>query len=388
MIANCPARAFDVIEITNEMPINRLGGVGSVIDGLIQGFHALRLNVLWFVLDHHYSTTESAQLLATYPNLAIGAPADLQRLHAPVAHLHTYNHDPRLLDCLRGKQVVLTVHSLLQCEAESNGVDLGAAVARQEAMIRGCDHVVLVSEAEQRHYRRLGYTALNDRVSVIHNGLACRTVASAERPPRRRLGFCGRLVPRKRPEYVQMILKESGFEDYTSLIAGRGFSPYSRQLLEDPELRRRVRYLGWCGGARLEAFYHAIDVLAIPSVYEPFGMVALEAMARGVPVLCTRTDGLVEILADAAVYADDGGYTSFRDAMWRWRDMDAHACRAMATAARARYERLFTATSMAGRYRALFDALASPGPHAGAGRPTARRRPNTAHPRTTRQESR
>ncbi len=45
------------------------------------------------------------------------------------------------------------------------------------------------------------------------------------------LGFCGRLVPRKHPEYVQWMLTEPGFDTRRVLIAGRGFSPYARDLL-------------------------------------------------------------------------------------------------------------------------------------------------------------
>ena len=54
MIANCALDGIAVVEITNELPFNRLGGVGSAIDGLISGFAALGVPVLWFLVDHHY----------------------------------------------------------------------------------------------------------------------------------------------------------------------------------------------------------------------------------------------------------------------------------------------------------------------------------------------
>lgn len=356
MMSNCAVNQFDVIEVTNELPRNRLGGVGSAIDSLRSGFAHLGVRALWYLIDHDYRQSEIEHILTEFPNVAMGNMAELEAIRAPIAHLHTYNHNPQILDHLKTKKTLLTIHSLLRCEAEFNDIDLSWGIERQERLIAGCGTIVLVSEAELRHYRRLGYDALNNRVSVIHNGLKCpgrtyRTTAS------RQLGFCGRLVPRKHPEYVQNILKEERFQAYSSLIAGRGFSAYARDLMRDPDLQRRVRYLGWCGRERLEAFYGAIELLVIPSSYEPFGMVALEAVSRGVPIVCTRIDGLVEILGEDAIFAEDGSYDSFRRAMDRWSDMEQCALDAMARAAYLRYCSQFTDETMAVNYRALFETM-------------------------------
>lgn len=357
MISNCAVNQFDVVEITNELPLNRLGGVGSVIDSLISGFASLKVRVLWYLIDHNYRQTEIDDILAEFPNVAIGTMAELDAIRAPIAHLHTYNHNPQILDHLKNKKTLFTIHSLLRCEAEFNDIDLSWGIERQERLIAGCDTIILVSQAELKHYHRLGYEELNNRVSVIHNGLKCpdrtfRNTASKQ------LGFCGRLVPRKRPEYVQRILKEAGFEEHSSLIAGRGFSAYSRDLMRDAELQRRTRYLGWCGRERLEAFYRAIELLVIPSSYEPFGMVALEAISRGIPIVCTRIGGLVEILGDEAIYADDCGYDSFRRAMGQWLRTQKCTLDAMAHAAYLRYCRQFTDVTMATNYRTLFERVA------------------------------
>ncbi len=357
MIGNCRLDAeFAVVEVTNELPFNRLGGVGSALDGLRTGFDAIGLPVLWYLVDHHYSADDIERLLGEHAQVAVGSIEELASIRAPVAHLHTYNHNPAILQALAGKRTVFTVHSLLRCEAESNGIDLGWAVQKQEHLIAACDEVVLVSEAELGHYLRLGYAALNRRVRVIHNGIGARSLP-APRAATRWLGFCGRLVPRKRPEYVQWILGEPGFEAYSSLIAGRGFSAYSRQLMADNALEGRVRYLGWCGGERLESFYRQIDLLAITSVYEPFGMVALEAVARGVAVVCAPVDGLVEILGDDAIYAEDASYAAFREAVRRWLAMPPASLAAMCERAHRRVGERFTDVIAAHRYRATFERL-------------------------------
>jgi glycosyltransferase involved in cell wall biosynthesis len=218
--------------------------------------------------------------------------------------------------------------------------------------------VVLISEAERAAYATLGYLDINSAVSVVHNGLGR---SGTFRSPRGVgiIGFCGRLVPRKRPEYPQMILNEPRFRDCRTLIAGRGFSPYARDLLVREMLDDRVDYLGWCAGARLEAFFDAIDVLAVPSTYEPFGLVALEAMCRGIPVVCPEAGGLVEVLGDNAYYYAGTEFEAFASAMVRWADSQPAERDRMARAARRRYETRFTDRHMARRYAAIYAEMAA-----------------------------
>jgi len=128
-------------------------------------------------------------------------------------------------------------------------------------------------------------------------------------------------------------------------------------LLLDHDLGRRVDFLGWCAGARLEAFFQAIDVLAVPSIYEPFGLVALEAAARGVPVVCTRIDGLVEVLGDHAYYCEDSSYEAFRQAMRAWDRDPPDRVAERTRGARERYRARFTDRLMSRRYRRLFEDL-------------------------------
>ena len=247
-----------------------------------------------------------------------------------------------------------------------NDVDLHGAVADQERLIAACDEVALVSHAERSRYRALGYERLNACVSVVHNGIATPDGTVRRRRRRGVLGYCGRLVPRKHPEYVQMLLLEPEFEGYEAMIAGKAFSRYARDLVARLGIEQRVSYLGWCGGARLDAFFDAIDVLVQPSTYEPFGLAVLEAAARGIPVVCGEIDGLVEVLGEHAFYCDGTRYESFRDAMRRWLQADADRIDTMTEGARQRALERFTDVAMARRYVARFATLAGPVAAAGA----------------------
>jgi glycosyltransferase involved in cell wall biosynthesis len=61
-------------------------------------------------------------------------------------------------------------------------------------------------------------------------------------------------------------------------------------------LNDRVLFAGKISDAERDRFYHAADVAVFPSLYEPFGIVALEAMAAACPVVVTQTGGLQEIV--------------------------------------------------------------------------------------------
>lgn len=60
----------------------------------------------------------------------------------------------------------------------------------------------------------------------------------------------------------------------------------------------RLRWLGFRHGQELRDLYAAAQVALMPSTHEPFGIVALEAMAMGVPLIATEVDGLGEVVAD------------------------------------------------------------------------------------------
>ena len=55
-------------------------------------------------------------------------------------------------------------------------------------------------------------------------------------------------------------------------------------------------FLGWIGDDVLHSLYRIADLCVVPSIYEPFGLVALEAMASGCPCIVADTGGLREVV--------------------------------------------------------------------------------------------
>ena len=83
------------------------------------------------------------------------------------------------------------------------------------------------------------------------------------------------------------------------LIAGVGtYSDELRRLVDELGLGHRVHFTGFLEERALRLHYAAADVAVTPSLYEPFGLVATEAMACGTPVVVSDTGGLREIVTD------------------------------------------------------------------------------------------
>ncbi|MGH3329035.1 MAG: glycosyltransferase family 4 protein [Streptomycetales bacterium] len=82
------------------------------------------------------------------------------------------------------------------------------------------------------------------------------------------------------------------------VVAGRGTQEEElRGLARRLRLGRAVAFTGWLGAEELSALAAAADCAVVPSIYEPFGMVALEAAAAGTPLVVSDTGGLREFVA-------------------------------------------------------------------------------------------
>jgi glycosyltransferase involved in cell wall biosynthesis len=90
-----------------------------------------------------------------------------------------------------------------------------------------------------------------------------------------------------------------------------------RNLAEQLNISARVVFTGFVEDSDLPALYSAAAVYACPSLYEGFGFTVLEAMACGVPVVCSAETSLPEIAGDAALYADARDPLQFGAALHR-----------------------------------------------------------------------
>ena len=81
------------------------------------------------------------------------------------------------------------------------------------------------------------------------------------------------------------------------LVAGSGTHEQElRDQAKELGLDAHGSFLGWIGDDVLHSLYRIADLTVVPSIYEPFGLVALEAMACGWPCLVADTGGLREVV--------------------------------------------------------------------------------------------
>jgi glycogen(starch) synthase len=110
--------------------------------------------------------------------------------------------------------------------------------------------------------------------------------------------FVGRLTPQKGCEYlIRAVPNVSQAHNIKVVIVGDG---YSRGFLENEAIATgqswRFKFVGFIPDGDVVQLLKSCDVLVIPSVYEPFGVVALEGMAAGAPIVASDVDGLAEVV--------------------------------------------------------------------------------------------
>lgn len=135
--------------------------------------------------------------------------------------------------------------------------------------------------------------------NALRPEIGTEKAVSKELPENRpmRLGIASRLVAYKGIASVVLAMNElqkQGLEAELH-IAGEGIEAISLQSLSQ-RLNAPVFFHGAL--ENMEWFYQYIDVLVVPSIREPFGTVAIEAQAKGCPVLASAVDGLPEVVRD------------------------------------------------------------------------------------------
>lgn len=160
-----------------------------------------------------------------------------------------------------------------------------------------------------------------DKVDVIFNGVNAAKFdfewseeerlkhrATLALPEEKIVMFVGRFV---REKGIQVLLNAANVvlaqePDTKFLIVGGGDRKRYERFLEWAGLREKVLFTGFMANRSLHQLYRVADVAVFPSLYEPFGIVALEGMAAGAAVVSSDAGGLKEV-----VLHDETGTLSF-----------------------------------------------------------------------------
>jgi glycosyltransferase involved in cell wall biosynthesis len=192
---------------------------------------------------------------------------------------------------------------------------------------------------------------------TIHNCVdldALATVAKATDPHELRkalslgqkpiIGVVGRLRTEKGQEVLLAALGRvlQAVPEATLLVVGDGPDRAKlTRLAEELGVSASVRWVGHVAPEHVAAYYTVMDVLAVPSLYEGFGLVAAEAMALGIPVVVTDTAGLSEVVGNAGVVVPPGNAEGLAGGVVRVLQRP-ETSREMATRGRDRVRALFS----------------------------------------------
>jgi glycogen(starch) synthase len=238
--------------------------------------------------------------------------ADLAAADLPGGFDLVHSHDWLVADAARrlahGVPWLVTIHATEYGRHEGRvGQHPQSYIhAAEREMARAADRVVVCSAYMAAQVRDVFHV---ERVSVIPNGIDPGDLQPVADLPRLRARFAapeeklvllvGRLVYEKgfhlALDALPGLIRRVGRVRF--LVAGAG--PAEAELRAQAErlgLLAHGTFVGWTGDEVLHSLYRIADLCVVPSLYEPFGLVALEAMASGCPCIVADTGGLREVV--------------------------------------------------------------------------------------------
>jgi len=168
---------------------------------------------------------------------------------------------------------------------------------------------IVVSEHMKEQFVR-HYGSVAESIIVIPNAVDFETFTPANRPLYRDrirqkhgisrnnpvLVFVGGDWERKGVRYLIEALSLLPSTDVKLLIVGSGDERFYGQLAEQRQVRERILFV--TDRINTWEYYAASDIFAFPTIYEPFGLTIVEAMASGLPVITSRSAGAADFITD------------------------------------------------------------------------------------------
>lgn len=214
-----------------------------------------------------------------------------------------------------GVPLLAMFHTLAEVKLRARASEREPAERREaeRRLVHVADRVVAATEHERQLLRQI-YGVPSQRVAVIPLGVDVERFRPREQAAARAaLGLpldehvvlaVGRLEPLKGFDILIGALAEMTERSHTRLLIVGGDATAAAErtrlmaVADAAGVADRVRFVGAVPHEQLPDWYAAADVVAVPSFYESFGLVAVEALASGTPVVASRVGGLTSTVRD------------------------------------------------------------------------------------------
>lgn len=211
---------------------------------------------------------------------------------------------------MSGQPLIVHVHATEFDRTGGNSVNQRVYDIERAGMQRA-DRVVAVSEYTKRMIMEK-YGVPAEKVFVVYNGIDDTTsprhqedlsrLRALKRGGQKLVLFLGRVTLQKGPDYFLRAAKRvlEYDKDVFFIVSGSGdlekdMMVFAGQL----GIAHRVFFTGFLQGKDRDEIYAAADLFVMPSVSEPFGIAALEAMRMGTPAIISKQSGIAEIVNNA-----------------------------------------------------------------------------------------
>jgi len=219
-----------------------------------------------------------------------------------VIHVHDWMTIPAGMAArdARGRPLVVHIHSL---ESDRSALRLNERIYAIERLgMMEADHVIAVSHYTERKIIEQ-YGIPPGKITVVHNAVSREEAPASRRvkkdKSKKYVLFLGRITSQKGPEYflkaARLVYERDPSVHF--VIAGTGDLVHA---MEEETVRlgmeNHVHFAGFVSGNDVEKTYVMSDLYVMPSVSEPFGIAALEALTYDVPVIVSSQSGVREVI--------------------------------------------------------------------------------------------
>ena len=322
--------ALKVLSLTNEFEEESFGGAGTAVTGML--YMLDRMGVQQTVIVPRSDWNVPSWLLKGQQIKVLGLPRNnhyfgyLGMIKTDVVfqefpelyqkwdliHSHAINFTPLVYSLSQGVIPILySVYSFLRKElGDPPEPELQAQFKIQEELLMRSHRIQLISQSE-RDYLAGRFPQYLSKTEVLPLGISL----PPERWQPRNINeflYVGRLLDYKGIEDLikaVYLIRQSKREIHLNII-GRGTDSYEshlRQLVQSMKLVECVQFHGWKPSVEVWQWMARSTALVIPSRREAYGLVALEGMAVGTPIIASNAGGLSEVVSNTCALTFEAG---------------------------------------------------------------------------------